>query len=145
MDNLRTTLCLSSPFKSFTATPREVACHVTTLARSLSSPSRRHLSWMHIFALKEVLWYFHRIFGEIQLIIIWDDGICFRYSYWLSFWARLPAIYFLFAGTISLYCGKWRKISKLRHDLDHVPAMPNIKLVWNIFIYYGLLKFHFNR
>ena len=29
MDNPRKTLCLSGPFKSFTATPREVACHVT--------------------------------------------------------------------------------------------------------------------
>ena len=33
MDNPRTTLCLSGPFKSFTAIPREVACHVTTCAR----------------------------------------------------------------------------------------------------------------
>ena len=32
MDNPRTTLCLSGPFKSFTATPHEVACHVTTCA-----------------------------------------------------------------------------------------------------------------
>ena len=36
MSNPRTTLCLSGPLKSFTATPREVACHVTTHARSLS-------------------------------------------------------------------------------------------------------------
>ena len=41
MDNPRTTLCLSGPFKSFTATPREVACHVTTRARALPAPSRR--------------------------------------------------------------------------------------------------------
>ena len=32
MDNPRTTLCLSGPFKSFTATPCKVACHVTTCA-----------------------------------------------------------------------------------------------------------------
>ena len=38
MDNPRKTLCLSGPFKSFTATPREVACHVTTCARP--APSR---------------------------------------------------------------------------------------------------------
>ena len=37
MDNLRTTLCLSDPFKSFTATPREVAYHVTTCARPAPS------------------------------------------------------------------------------------------------------------
>ena len=36
MSNPRTTLCLSGPLKSFTATPCEVACHVTTRARSLS-------------------------------------------------------------------------------------------------------------
>ena len=34
MSNPRTTLCLSGPLKSFTATPREVACHVTTLPAS---------------------------------------------------------------------------------------------------------------
>ena len=28
MDNQRKTFCLSGPFKSFTATPREVACHL---------------------------------------------------------------------------------------------------------------------
>ena len=37
MSNPRTTLCLSGPFKSFTATPRKVACHVTTCARPASS------------------------------------------------------------------------------------------------------------
>ena len=41
MDNLRTTLCLSGPFKSFTATPREEACHVTTRTRALPAPLRR--------------------------------------------------------------------------------------------------------
>ena len=38
MDNPRITLCLSGPFKSFTATPRDVACHVTTCA--CPAPSR---------------------------------------------------------------------------------------------------------
>ena len=38
MDNPRTTLCLSGPFKSFTATPREVAYHVANCARP--APSR---------------------------------------------------------------------------------------------------------
>ena len=36
MSNPRKTLCLSGPLKSFTATPREVACHMTTRARSRS-------------------------------------------------------------------------------------------------------------
>ena len=31
-------------------------------------------------------------------------------------------------GPVSLYCGKWRTISKLRHDLDLGPTMPNIEL-----------------
>ena len=35
MDYPRKTLCLSGPFKSFTATPREVACHVTTRAHAI--------------------------------------------------------------------------------------------------------------
>ena len=34
----------------------------------------------------------------------------------------------------SLYCGKWKKISKSRCDLDLCPAMPNIELV-QIFSY----------
>ena len=39
MDNPRTTLCLSGPLKSFTATPREVACHhAHTLAPSRPGP-----------------------------------------------------------------------------------------------------------
>ena len=37
MSNPRKTLCLSGPFKSFTATPRKVACHVTTCTRPASS------------------------------------------------------------------------------------------------------------
>ena len=41
MSNPRTTLCLSGPLKSFTATPREVACHVTTCARSLPASLKR--------------------------------------------------------------------------------------------------------
>ena len=36
MSNPRKTLCLSGPLKSFTATPREVACHVTTRVHSFS-------------------------------------------------------------------------------------------------------------
>ena len=44
-----------------------------------------------------------------------------------------------------LYCGKWRKISKSRHDLDLGPAMPNIELFRDIFIYYVLLKFYIHR
>ena len=40
MDNPRKALCLSGPLKSFTATPSEVACHVTTCARSLPASSR---------------------------------------------------------------------------------------------------------
>ena len=35
MDNPRKALCLSGPLKSFTVTHREVACHVTTRARSI--------------------------------------------------------------------------------------------------------------
>ena len=38
-------------------------------------------------------------------------------------------------GPDSLYCGKWRKISKLRHD-DLGLAMSNIEPVQDIFIYY---------
>ena len=48
-------------------------------------------------------------------------------------------------GPDNLYCGKWRKISKLCHDLDLGPAMPNIELVRDIFIYYDVLKFHVHR
>ena len=32
-------------------------------------------------------------------------------------------------GLNSLYCGKWRKISKSRRDLDLDWTMPNVKLV----------------
>ena len=44
-------------------------------------------------------------------------------------------------GPDSLYCGKWRKISKSRHELDLGPAMANIEIVQDIFIYYDVLKF----
>ena len=37
------------------------------------------------------------------------------------------------------------KISKSRPDLDLVPAMPNIELVRDIFIYYNVFKFHVPR
>ena len=44
-------------------------------------------------------------------------------------------------GPDSLYCGKLRKISKSRCDLDLGPAMPNIELVQDIFIYYDVFQF----
>ena len=47
--------------------------------------------------------------------------------------------------TNKLYCGKWRKISKSRPDLDLGPTMPNIKLVPVIFIYYNAFKFQVPR
>ena len=46
-------------------------------------------------------------------------------------------------GPESLYCSKWRKISKLCHDLD--PTMPNIELVRDIFLYCNVFKFHVPR
>ena len=46
-------------------------------------------------------------------------------------------------GPDILYSGKWRKISKSRDDPDLGPAMPNIELVRDIFIYYDVLKFVF--
>ena len=36
-------------------------------------------------------------------------------------------------GLESLYCGKWRKISKSRRDLDLDQTMPNVELVQAIF------------
>ena len=42
-------------------------------------------------------------------------------------------------GLDSLYCGKWRKISKLRRDLDLDRTMPNVELVRAIFILYPIL------
>ena len=44
-------------------------------------------------------------------------------------------------GLDSLYCGKWRKISKSRRDLDLDRAMPNVELVQAIFIYYSMFNF----
>ena len=38
----------------------------------------------------------------------------------------------------SLYCGKWRKISKSHCDLDLDQTMPNVELVRAIFIYYNM-------
>ena len=43
-------------------------------------------------------------------------------------------------GLDSLYCGKWRKISKSRRDLDLDRTMPNVELVRAIFIYYNILQ-----
>ena len=48
-------------------------------------------------------------------------------------------------GPNSLYCGKWRKISKSHHDLDLDPTMPIIELVRDIFIYYNVFEFHVAR
>ena len=47
-------------------------------------------------------------------------------------------------GLDSLYCGKWRKISKSRRDLDLDRTMPNVELVRAIFIYYNMFKFQVN-
>ena len=43
----------------------------------------------------------------------------------------------------SLYCGKWRKLSKSRCDLDR--TMPNVELIRAISIYYNMFKFQVNR
>ena len=43
-------------------------------------------------------------------------------------------------GPNTLYCGKWRKISKSRHDLDLGLTMPSIEVVRVIFIYYNVFK-----
>ena len=43
-------------------------------------------------------------------------------------------------GLDSLYCGKWRKISKSRRDPDLDRTMPNVELVRTIFIYYNMFK-----
>ena len=45
-------------------------------------------------------------------------------------------------GLDSLYCGKWRKISKSRRDLDLDRTMPNVELVRAVFMYYSMFKFH---
>ena len=46
-------------------------------------------------------------------------------------------------GLDSLYCGKWGKISKSRHDLDLDldQTRPNVELIRAIFIYYNMFKF----
>ena len=43
-------------------------------------------------------------------------------------------------GLDSLYCGKYRKISKSRSDLDLDGTMPNVELVRAIFIYYNMFS-----
>ena len=43
------------------------------------------------------------------------------------------------AEIYSMYCGKWRKISKSSRDLDLDRTMPNVELVRAIFIYYNRL------
>ena len=48
-------------------------------------------------------------------------------------------------GPANLYCGKWKKISKSRCDLDLGLTMPSIELVWVIFIYYNVFEFHVPR
>ena len=40
-----------------------------------------------------------------------------------------------------MYCGKWRKISKFRCDLDLDRTMPNVKPVRAIFMNYHVIKF----
>ena len=48
-------------------------------------------------------------------------------------------------GPDSLHCGKWRKISKSRSDLDLGPTMLNMELVRDIFICNNVFKFHVPR
>ena len=48
-------------------------------------------------------------------------------------------------GLDSLYCGKWRKISKSRRDLDLDRTMPNVELVRAILVYYNMFKFQVGR
>ena len=48
-------------------------------------------------------------------------------------------------GLDSLYCGKWRKISKSHCDLDLDRTMPNVELVRAIFIYYSMFNFTSNE
>ena len=42
-------------------------------------------------------------------------------------------------GLNSLYCGKWRKNSKLRRDLNLDRTMPNVELIRANWLYYHLL------
>ena len=59
---------------------------------------------------------------------------------------KLPSLHqSLVIGPDSLYCGKWRKISKSNRDLDLHPTMPIIKLVRDICIYYSVFQFHVSR
>ena len=44
-------------------------------------------------------------------------------------------------GPDRLYCGKYRKSSKSRRDLDLVQTMPNVELFQAIFICYNMFKF----
>ena len=48
-------------------------------------------------------------------------------------------------GPESLYCSKWRKISKSCSDLDLGPPMRNIELVRDIFKYNNVFQFHVLR
>ena len=43
-------------------------------------------------------------------------------------------------GLDSLYCGKWRKISKSSCDLDLDRTMPNVELIQAILVYYNMLR-----
>ena len=47
----------------------------------------------------------------------------------------------IYIGLDSLYCGKWRKISKSCRDLDLDRTMPNVEFLRAIFIYYNMFKF----
>ena len=53
----------------------------------------------------------------------------------------LPQVDYTCIGGDILYCGKWRKISKSRSDLDLNRTMPNVELLRAIFIYYNMFKF----
>ena len=48
-------------------------------------------------------------------------------------------------GPDSLYCGKWRKTSKSRSDLDLDLTMRKIEVVRDIFINNNVFEFHVNR
>ena len=43
-------------------------------------------------------------------------------------------------GLDSLYCGKWRKISKSHCDLDLDWTIPNVELIRAILVYYNMFK-----
>ena len=65
--------------------------------------------------------------------------------HWLIVTALLACIKVQLYGPDSLYCGKWRKISKSRHDLDLGLTMLTTELVRAISIYYNVFQFHFPR